>query len=230
MSTSIFIKSYAGDLKWLHYCLRSIRKFGSGFDEITLVIDESCRNLMGEFDLSGVNLVHVPDWPNGYIQQQAIKLCADQWVSSEFILFVDSDCIFHMPFSPESFLRDGKPVLMKTKYENLGVGEVWKPITEAVVGWPVEFEYMRQLPFMYRRDTLTAFRNVFPGLGGQLEKMVDRSFSEFNAIGAFTDRYEQQNYYIIDTEVWIRSPVIKQYWSWSGLTADERKEIEDILA
>lgn len=230
MSASIFIKSWKQDLPWLHYCLRSIRKFGNGFEGITLVVDESCTpRMMKDFDLSGVTLVRVPDWENGYIQQQAVKLSAGQMISSDLILFVDSDCIFHTPFSPESFMRDGKPVLLKTKYGNLGGAEAWKAITEAVVGWPVEYEYMRRLPLMYLRDTLFAFKNTFPELIPKLRLMTDRSFSEFNVLGAFIDRYESQHYYISDTEIWMPNPVVRQYWSWGGFTAEIKSEIEEML-
>lgn len=231
MSASIFIKSWKQDLPWLHYCLRSIRKFGSGFEGITLVVDESCTpRMMKDFNLSGVTLVRVPDWENGYVQQQAVKLSAGQMISSDLILFVDSDCIFHTPFSPESFMRDGKPVLLKTKYGNLGGAEAWKAITEAVVGWPVEYEYMRRLPWMYRRDTLFAFKNTFPELIPKLKTLKDRSFSEFNALGAFIDRYESHLYHVSDTEVWMPPSVARQFWSWSGLNTDDKKAVEELLA
>ena len=38
MKTSIFIKSYKDDYKWLRYCLESIAKFVTGYEQIVVVI------------------------------------------------------------------------------------------------------------------------------------------------------------------------------------------------
>lgn len=229
MSASIFIKTWRNDLPWLRYCLQSIRKFGTGFDDPIIVLDESCRSLIRPSDFLSEKIHWVPDSPNGYITQQVVKLRAHEYTDSEFILFVDSDCIFNTPFSPESYMRDGNPVLLKTKYGNLGGAEAWKSITESFVGWSVEYEYMRRLPWMYRRDTLIAFRNAFPEIQSKLTQIKDRGFSEFNAIGAFIDRYEQDKYFISDTEEWMPDSVARQFWSWGQITSEIKREIEEML-
>lgn len=231
MTASIFIKTCLKDLEWLRYSLLSIAKWGSGFSEIVIVADEDCQVALRTSPTTYtcvVNYVPVPD--NGYIQQQAIKLVADRYCTSNHILFVDSDCVFFRPFTLSSFMRDGKPVLLKTRYGNLGGGEVWKSITESVVGWEVEFEYMRRLPLMYRRDTFLKFREQFPDLISRLAGMQGRDFSEFNAIGAFIDREDPEGYYIVDTEDWIPDAVAKQFWSWGGISPEIKDEMEGMVA
>lgn len=228
MKTAIFIKTYKDDLKWLGYCLESIKKYGSGISEVVIAADEDCKEFMQIF-VHEVRVVYVPAWRNGYIQQQFVKLHADQYTNAEQILFVDSDCVFHTPFTPESYMRDGKPVLLKTRYGNLGGGEAWKRITESFVGWPVEFEYMRRLPWMYRRQSLINFRAMFPTLEDRLRSLETPSFSEYNALGAYIDKFEHDEYYVSDTEVWMPESVAHQFWSWSGLDNEDKKKIEGYL-
>lgn len=229
MKSVIFIKTWKDDLPWLGYCLESIRKFGSGFENIILCADEDCRDFIEMF-VHDAKTVFVDKWGNGYIQQQWFKLNADKYTNADLILFVDSDCVFHTPFSPESYMRDEKPILMKTRYGNLGGGEVWKKITEDFVGWEVEYEYMRRLPWMYRSSSLQGFRNMFPKLGEVLKGKPGRDFSEFNALGAYIDKFENDQYFITDTEVWIPDSVAKQFWSWGGITPEIRQEIKAMLS
>lgn len=228
MTTAIFIKTWSGDLPWLEYCLHSIRKHSSGISEVVIAADLSC--IEDVFPIAGDAKVYpVADWDNGYIQQQWVKINADLYTDADQILFVDSDCVFHTPFTPESFMRENKPVLMKTRYGNLGGAEAWHVITERFCGWPIEFEYMRRLPWMYRADSLKNFRAMFTDLYHHLRSLKDRSFSEFNALGAFIERFESEKYYVTDTEVWIPDSVAKQFWSWGGITPAIKSEIEGYL-
>lgn len=229
MSTSIFIKTCLKDLEWLRYCLESIRKYAIGFDEVVIVADRSCIGHINSILNGTERVAYVKDQENGYIYQQYVKLHADAYVRSEYVLFVDSDVVFHTEFSPEEFMRDGKPILLKTRYGNLGNGEAWRAVTERAVGFPVEWEYMRRFPLLYRKDTVTAFRNAFHGVVESLKRLQGNEFSEFNAIGAFIEKYEPDKYFISDTEQWMPPTVAKQWWSWGGVTGEIRTEIEGML-
>lgn len=230
MSTGIFIKTYLNDLPWLNYCMQSIQKYAIGIDEIVIAADENCRKHMDDYS-EIARVIFVPGWDNGYIQQQYVKLHADNMMKTDHILFVDSDCVFHDYFSENSFMLGRKPVLLKTRYSSLqgSGGEAWKPITEKAIGWEVEWEYMRRMPMIFHRDSLTAFRNATYPLIPDLRRMTDRSFSEFNALGAFIERYEADRYQVVDTEKWLPEAVAKQFWSWSGITDDIRTEIERLI-
>lgn len=228
MTTSIFIKTWAGDLNWLPYCLYSIKKYGTGFDKVIIVADEECYN--DTLSISdGHTVISVPSWQNGYIQQQWHKLNADEYTDSKYILFVDSDCVFTVPFSPKSYMVSGMPILMKTKYGNLGGAEAWKGITSAFVGFEVDYEYMRRLPWMYKRSSLVNFKMKYPNTESYLKSLIERNFSEFNALGAYIDMYENEQYYVTDTEFWTPVSVSKQYWSWGGITPEILTEIESFL-
>lgn len=232
MSYSIFIKTWKDDVKWLPFVLESINKYAIGYSSIVIACDRSCQEAVKAIPsiVGFAKLVIVEDWENGYIQQQWVKLNADTFVRSDYVLFVDSDCVFYRTFSEQNFMRDGKPVLLKTRYGNLEGAEVWKSITSSFVGFDVEYEYMRRLPWMYRTDSLTAFKQTYPHTFGHLSSLTTRDFSEFNALGAFIDKFESDLYYVSDTEVWVPEPVAKQYWSWGGITPEIQTEINKFLA
>jgi hypothetical protein len=137
VTTGIFIKTCLKDLCWLRFCLESIGRFGSGFESVVIVADSDCREEMSKLPQIGQEVVLVDMWANGYIQQQWVKLHADLYCKADTILFVDSDCVFHTPFSPADFIVDGKPLLLKTRYGTLGDGDVWQKITESFCGWEI---------------------------------------------------------------------------------------------
>jgi hypothetical protein len=83
---------------------------------------------------------------------------------------------------------------------------------------------------MYKNSSLTNFKNKYPHTLDHLSRLTTRDFSEFNALGAYIDRYENDQYYIADTDVWIPDSVARQYWSWGGITTDIQTEINKFIA
>lgn len=222
------------DLPWLHYCLRFISKYATDIKEVVVVFDHSCIDKIHQFAgilPAGMVTWHaVPDWKNGYIQQQYYKLYADQFVKADNILYVDSDCCFHMPFSGDDFMIDGTPILMKRRYEVAEEAKIWQPITEAAMGWKIEFEYMEFLPLMFRRSTLPALRAVTGQLVESLRQLKTRDFSEFNCLGAFVERFESTQYAIRDAAAYKFQRVAVQKWSWGSITPEIKLELEGYLA
>lgn len=234
VGTSIFIKTWKNDLKWLRYCLQAINRYCSGFDEIVIAADAGCADEVRMFS-AGARVESVEEWPNGYIQQQWFKLNADRYVTSEYILFVDSDTIFHTQATPETFFRDGSPVFLRTRYTDLGDSHVaklaqkWRWITQSYVGWDVEWEYMRRIPIIVRSSTLKNIREMLPDLEQRLMAIDEHQFSEFNVIGAYIDKKEPGQYFITNTLEWDPPLVAEHFWSYSGLTTEERTRIEGYL-
>jgi len=72
--------------------------------------------------------------------------------------------------------------------------------------------------------------NRYPHTFEHLSHLTTRDFSEFNALGAYIDRYENDQYYVSDTTVWVPEPVAKQYWSWGGITPRIQAEINKFLS
>lgn len=234
--TDIFIKTYGGDFEWLKYCLRSIQKFCTGFNEIILVCDEADKGGLEEFGLTRERVEYVPLEFNGYLFQQWIKLNAHSYSESDYILFVDSDCVFTKPTTPNDFIKSGKPMILKTPYETIPEVRFWKELTELTLKEKVEFEYMRRLPLLYRRDTLeNCQKHVNELHEGGIKYFISQrpahEFTEFNLIGAYAEKYEGDKYKFIDTtKNELPETHIHQAWSWGKVSQSKRVELERILA
>lgn len=248
MKTVIFIRTYKGDIEWLKYCLRSIHKFGSGFESIVICIPHAQRHYLDALNLTQERIVTCPDYERDYLGQQVSKLYA--WLHTEAetdhilidnILYVDSDCVFNRPFSPESFMQDGKPVVFKTHYSKVGDAICWQSVTENFLGWHPDYEYMRRLPIMHKRKIVAELCRVQHeaaialGFGSFEERIFAQpgsAFSEFNLMGAFADINFHDEYTVIDTDSLeaMEPACVNQYWSRGGLQPLMREEIERILA
>lgn len=226
---TIFIKTYLADLKWLQYCLASIAKYAPSFD-IVIVADENCRKIIDGWGLTREKVYYVkPDY-EGYLHQQEIKLRAFEWVGSEYILYVDSDCIFTREATKETFLDNGNPILLKTPYEDIPEVMFWKTTTEDAIGFEVNYEYMRRQPLVYRTETI---RNLWEDYSirfmPKLRIAKNRQFSEFNLIGAYIEAYESEYYKLINTRDGFDESPVRQFWSYSGLNKKDLEEIKKYI-
>lgn len=234
-TTDIVIRTYSKDLEWLKYALQSIHKFCSGFRDIIIVIPESQKHLLDEFNLTHEKVFTCPDYKDDYLGQQITKIYADQYSDAEYIMYGDSDTLITNPIKPEFLFRENKPIILKTNYEKLGNAVPWKVVTEKALGFGVEFEFMRRHPFLYHSSTLKAFREYMKELHGKeinefINEQPNRAFSEFNAVGAFANKFEHDKYYFQDTETEPLPPLyVRQFFSWGGLTDEVMKEIVEIL-
>ena len=236
MKIDLFIKSYHKDFVWLKYCLASIKKFVTGYNELIIIIPQGERHLLDVYDLPDRTFIHeVDEHGNGYLFQQWCKMNADSWCSGDFIAFTDSDCIFLEPVDYQKLIRDGKSEILYTAYfdangtNQMGDAICWKAATERFLKQPVDFEFMRRNNLIYRRDTLVNLKNWFPR---DLKRYIlsQGTFSEFNALGAFAFVNEKEKYNFVNTSDWTFVPTpFKQYWSWGGLTPEIENEIKAVL-
>lgn len=241
MTTSIFLRSYAADLRWVPYALRSIHKFVSGIDEIILCIPQEDVSLFRTLNLTRELLVpSQPSTEDGYLDQQASKLIADLFTRSTHILFWDSDLLAIRPFSPADLTVDGKPRCLMTPYSKLvnpdgSPATPWQPIVEKALCHGVTFEYMRSHPFLVPREALVGLRQHMEAMHGcsmmeYLSRQPHHAFSEFNVLMAWAHWKRPDLFSWWNTEEkGVPTPFVKQYWSYSRLTDEERQEMEGIL-
>lgn len=228
----IFIRTYPKDYPWLNYCLRSINKFCTGFNKIWIVSPEQAP-----FAPQGVEWkVMNEESDDGYLSQQITKLYADVITNYEadYYLHVDSDVIFTRPTTPMDFLQNEKVIWYYTPYEHTKTP--WQPITEKFIGQKVDNEFMRRFPIMVPKWLYAALRKFCHETHGRriiseyVRNQPHRSFSEFNALGAYAWAEHRDEISWVNTlETQLPEPRAKQYHSWSGLTDEIKTEIEGIL-
>lgn len=230
MSIDIFIRTYKNDIEWLKYCLKSIHKYVTGYNKIVVCIPEGQEKLLKDFNLR--NLYTCPVYKDDYLGQQITKVNADLYCESEYILYVDSDCVFTKPTDLSDFFVNGKPLIYMTNYGKVGDAICWKNITEITLNRKgIDWEFMRRMPLVYHRDTLAEFKDYIELIHGVtvdnfIVRQSHRNFSEFNAIGAFAYYFYPEKYHFHDTDYGVGEEIVKQRWSWGGITPEIRKELE----
>ena len=233
MITDIFVRTYVNDLKWLEHALRSIAKYVSGHRQIIVCIPAGQGHLLSH--LTAEKVIEVPDLSDGYLGQQLTKMQAYLYTDADAVIFWDSDVIATQPIDVKAeYFHGDRPIMYKTRYASMS-GNPWQPITAKAVGFTPEWEYMRRMPIVHRRDTLLmcdAFMRNLHGmtLAQYIAAQPLRSFSEFNALGAFAEAHVPDRYHILDTEAIDMPPnKVEQFWSWGGLTADIQERINNAL-
>ena len=225
MSTSLFVRSYPKDFEWLKYSITSMNKYLTGIDKKVLVVPWKTtipKEIESFFDVVVESYQY--EKMDGYVAQQFDKLDAHRYVNTDYILYSDSDCIYTAPFDVSSMFNP-LPVLGMTPYTQLegSDGHMWKSITENLIGFPVSHEFMRTFPIIHRTDTVREFAKAYPDL---YKRVRGRNVSEFNLLGAFAFNENHPYHFTEDVP---RYPC-HQFWSWSGLTEEEKKTIEGYLS
>jgi hypothetical protein len=248
MITDIFIKTYHKDFIWLEYCLKSIKKFVSGFRNVVIVSDDDGHFLPPKFLTIVDNLkLHYVKLPNaysdkiehgvGYLWQQCVKLCWNEYSDADSVLIMDSDSMFTKPTTPDHFKIDTKFYWIYRKWENAGSAIKWKPVVQTTMNVVSDYEGMCVAVFMLQRETTVAFKNMFCTLHGSdsiwgvFVRQKFQSFSEFNAFGTFIEMYDRREYAKIydPTIATLHDHSIIKSWSWGGLQKEDKKRRDDIL-
>ena len=219
--TDIFLKTYSRDAEYHAYCLKSIEKFCSGFRSVRVINDEH---------------------PQGYLWQQAVKMDADRLTwregdsEDDFFLMTDSDTLFTEPVTPESFMREGKPIWLYTPWtpemlDHAGM-RAWQKVMKDFTGVEPHAEFMRRQGFMFPRKVLASMRDYcFEHHGKSLCEYIMNSgaFSEYNALGFYCWLHHHDEFYWLDTSKEELPPLrLKQFWSWDSVEKN-LTEINEIL-
>ena len=232
----IFIRTYAGDYDWLQFCLKGISKFASGFRKVWIVSPAREPMWISDFNTIPAEYKQINDeTQDGYLAQQITKLYADVITDyqADYILHVDSDVILTRPVTPRDFFQADLPVWLYTPYSKIQTP--WQPITEKFMSDEVPNEYMRRFPIMVPRWLYAKLREFCyhrhaATIADYIKRQPLRSFSEFNALGAYADRFHRDKFMWINTfETELPEPFARQFHSWSGLTPEVKKELEAIF-
>jgi hypothetical protein len=230
----IFIRTCAKDLNWLSYCLRSIAKFARGFRQTIIVAPGSAKAGLDRMNLTQEKVHYIGEYKDDYLGQQISKLLADEWSDADYIWFMDSDCMFNRPTTPDAMFVTGKPVYYYTPEAAIAVDNKWIEIVSCFLGWRPQHEFMRRHPHVFPRDLLLEVRSHAICLHKMpIDDWIlhNGKFSEFNAFGAWAYNFKKERFYWWNTLELEQPPAfVTQRWSWSGLLPSERAEMEKALA
>jgi Family of unknown function (DUF6492) len=238
LTCDIFIRSYWKDFPWLELCLASIARFCRGFRAVIVVVPQSSASRLRRIALPegiGLRVEKCSDYSDDYLGQQVTKLFADRYSDADFIVHVDSDCIFVRDTSPQGLIPDGRPQIITRPYALLGRYWPYQRMTEEFLGWPITHDFMQRPPWTYPRWLYAALRDHCRATHAmEIEPYVTtrppRGFSEFNALGALGHARHTDHFLWTDDSVEKPGePFCRWYWSWEGIDEQKRREILALL-
>lgn len=162
----VLIVTYWKDFEWLRYTLRSIWKYFTGFQGVTVACPTRDRKifepLWEEFDQTvehrKIRLNFYDEVEGKGMVQHMVKMAeADLIVppGTKYVLHTDADGIFKMPTTPEHFFANDKPYYLIRSWSSLGYPDPrhpvsraisdcaqWKAPTDTQLGWNTEWYTM----------------------------------------------------------------------------------------
>ena len=222
MKVDIHICSYARDFRYLFYCLRSIVKFTTGFNQVNLLIPtrdnevflesipNDLKNLLGSF----INVIYFDEWENkGMLHHEYKVITADiDCPNADYILHFDSDIIIMKEMSVNEFFYENKPILFHTPYTTLGkIDEIillWQIAVTNALGWVPEHEFMRRRFLTYNRNLYLKTREL---IENHTKQSVDQyiksqrnefpqTFAEYPTLGEVAWKFFHDDYYWVNTD------------------------------
>jgi hypothetical protein len=234
--------SWAPDARWLVFALRSLQRYATGFERVVVVYpdrDDAVMRPICELHGAEPHPQAEPPPPAGHLAQNATKCMADVLCpDASHVLHMDSDCVLTRATSSDEFFRDGKPLLVRRRWEHAEAADVWREPTRRALGWDPAWETMMYLPIVHDRATYGALRRHVEQLHGvDFSKYVlsqrptwPYGFCEFNALGNLAVEQLADRYALLTTpdEPMPERPV-EQQWSHGEITAAHEEWLEETL-
>jgi hypothetical protein len=245
VNIDILIVTFQRDFEYLKHCLRSIGKFATGFSTLQVLVPN--RDLPGLKDTLNAlpengnrpfrdfSILGGDEWPDkGMTWHMAQIMHSDEWCpTADFVIHVDSDCIFTAPVTPATFIKNGKPILQYERFESIGQrhpGVVeWQKVTQNCLPFDIHFETMRQHGETYSRATYAEARKLMQQKTGQSVDDYIRSgrnafpqeFCEFVTLGNVAIHCFPDKYHLVDNAL-KENPdkgdfPIGQFWSHGAI-------------
>jgi hypothetical protein len=234
MKTALLWNTYAGDLAWFDYSVRSYRKFAWGFHEAVCFVPSRDRELFQPIcDLHGIRLAWDDEWPGqGFLFHEYWQCRADMICDrAEVIFHIDSDTCFAQPVGPHKWFHLGKviaPCKRFADYDRDFGPKMWKPFVDEAIGGDVQLSTMVTPPYVHVRGVYAEARRMVERLHPEgFEAYVKsrkndfpQTFCEFETLGAvaqspmFSHLYHWHN---VDAEGNPFKELVAEGWSHGGL-------------
>lgn len=189
----IFIVTYANDFSYLEYCLRSIKKFAIGFSGVTILVPtkdvHALREIISQVGIENVTVKSGYEWKGKGMLWHLMQKCrSDEWCpDADYVAHWDADCIFTAPVFPETFFKNGKPMLRYESFESLAKRHPaiwnWKIACENALPFSCPDEGMRGHPEVYHLGLYARTREL-------VEQKTKMKFNDYVKSGK--NEYPQQ--------------------------------------
>lgn len=209
----IMIVTCKRDLEFLHYLLRSIDKYATGFGGVTLVAPEQDRRQFAFAEKrDGMKLVGFNEREGKGMLHHEIMICRGDEICREAgtILHLDADLLFWRHVTPVDYLPGGKCLCVRERYEWIAPRNpnrlIWRDCVRAAVGITPEWETMTRHPQIYPRALYGRVRHLVEqhtGMGFDdfvfsRENGFPQGFAEHPLMGAVAIRDMPERFHFVD--------------------------------
>lgn len=248
MNVPIFCVTFCRDREWTAYLLGSIQRRCRGFSEVVLVVpfrDIEMFRPLTAFKTADERPVRVKGFHEregkGMLHHEVMIHFADTFCpEADVILHVDGDCVFLADVTPETYMLDGKPILLYVPFAEIDKGlpydrhaMAWQECTERCLGEPVTNESMIRHPMMHIREVYPEVRrHIADRQGVAFDEYVlaqkpdhPEGHAEFTTLGHWAMTRHPSRYHTINVHDNPR-PEAHMYSGWTHWPAGSDGERE----
>jgi hypothetical protein len=174
----------------------------------------------------------------GYLWQQIMKLQWIDFTDADAVLFLDSDEMLTQATTPRDFQdAQGRWRWIYRSWGKADTAIIWKAPTSELLGFEPPYESMCVTGFVLERNTTHKFIEYLKELhkANSLWEVFFKynmtQLSEYNAVGSYINRYDNDTAYykIINSDQRFINHSILKSWSYGGLNASDKQTRETIL-
>lgn len=236
MNAAIFYVSFRGHKSWFEYSIRTLEKFGSGFSSVTVAVPNGDVELFKPFcDQRNIRLRPYLEMPGKPFVHHMLSKCeADIYCphDAQLIVHLDSDSIFVEKFSLDTYLHEGRPILMREHFDDFRHYPSrygWKACTDYAIRLDCQWETMCRHPSIHWRPVYRAMRDRVEYVHGipftqyvlfQKDSFA-QSFCEFVALGNWAMQMVPESYQWVDSIITPGKYWADPKWEKLGLPSAE---------
>jgi uncharacterized protein DUF6492 len=182
----LLVVTFQRDFPYLTWLFRSMVKFCSGFSAVRVLVptpdfaqaETMTQRFLRDKGFREAVVQSYDEWPGlGFLHHMAQIMRADEWCpAADFIGHIDADCCFTSPVTPDTYIRNGKPIMRYEYFSKLGRrhpgAAAWQAPTQACLPFLVSKETMRCHPGVFHRGLYAEARR-------QIELKVKEPWEEY---------------------------------------------------
>ncbi|NOS67371.1 MAG: hypothetical protein HOO67_03330 [Candidatus Peribacteraceae bacterium] len=232
MKTSLLWNTYARDIEWFGYSVRSFQKYARGFNEAVCFVPSRDRALFHPIcEGAGIKLRCEEEWPGaGFLFHEFWQCSADQLCEGDVIFHIDADTCFARPVTPLDWMKDGKivvPFKRFADYDQEFGPKMWKPTVDIAIGGDVQLSTMITPPYVHYREVYEVTRasvtdrhpEGFRDYVRSCKNDFPQTFCEFETLGATAQNLFHNDYrwHDVDKDGNPFRDYVAEGWSHGGL-------------
>lgn len=247
MTADIVIRTWKGDLHWLHFCLAFLAKNWASRNRIFIIANSDCRDPCESWQ-TPAEFIYVDPWPDTHEFKCYCALLSENLGEADLIFNIDSDTMLLVKSGLADFLYDGCPIINYRPHAEmvgyLGI-QLYNPILTHWYGKAPTACYMILPPFVFWRSTIRAVRELIEAKSGKSLRDAlysehpfhwhrypehPKQFPDWEMLGFHADLYENARYHFHDP---VRDGGIerfKPYHSWTQWNPETRAELDNLLS